>query len=128
MVELIIFKEGGEIKNSCVLKEEITETPTIKCGNIRDPRRPSELTNVLVLQECFRWTPTLSREQELHVRRVLHQVLRSPSRTFLKTHSGQCKLLLSCFNVNHFREWPKVLQRAHKTQVFDLCGFAMYVF
>lgn len=49
MVELIIFKEGGEIKNSCVLKEEITETPIIKYGNIRDLRCPSELTDVLVL-------------------------------------------------------------------------------
>lgn len=72
--------------------------------------------------------PTLSREEELQFRRVPQQVLRSPSRTFLKTRSGQYKLLLSCFNISHFREWPKVLQRVHKTQVFDLCGFAMYVF
>lgn len=87
----------------------------------------SQCADVLALEKGFRGMPALSREEELQLSQVLHRALRSPSGTRLKTRGGQGERPLGSGDRNHARDWPKALQRGHKTQVFDLCGFAMYV-
>ena len=114
MVNLVIFRDGGEIIIACVLKEEI-KTSMIKCGKTRGQRCPSKLTEGLVLQEGFRRRPFTEQRGRTPPRMGPSPGAWSPSGTFLKTRGGQPELLLGSFHRNHFRDRPKVLQRVPKT-------------
>ena len=124
----ILLQEDGETVIPYVLKEEITEKPMIKCENRRGGRCPNEQMAGCVLQEGFKQRPLTEQRGRTPPWMDSSPGAWSPPRTFLKMWAGQWELFCNPFHRNLLRDRPKVLQRVPKTQVFDLCGFAMYVF